>query len=295
MEIQKRFYEWMVKPTPQRQWIEGRGVLLWLAMFFGFGAGLYLVSLYQESRWGMFIGWLIVIFGFGGFHLLYLGKPLRAWRAFSRPQTSWISRGFMASVLFVVTGGIQMALSRWVPSADVTVLKVLAASFAFIVSIYTGFVMSYVRALPFWNNALLPVWVIVSELLGGASATMVIGLSLDTTINIEMVEWLVRILLVASAIILGIYLWVTTYAMKGGKEGVMALLKGPAAFSLPFWLGLVLLGTAIPLMLAWYSYLLEQLSPLLLITGTLCEFIGGLATRYSILRAGIYAPLLPIQ
>ena len=26
--------EWMVKPTPQTEWIDRRGILLWLAFFF---------------------------------------------------------------------------------------------------------------------------------------------------------------------------------------------------------------------------------------------------------------------
>ena len=295
MEIQKRPYEWMVKFTPQREWIESRGILLWLAFFFGFGAGLYLVSLYFNSLWGMFIGWLIIIFGFGGFHFVYLGKPLRAWRAVLKPQTSWISRGFIFAILFIGTAGIQMALTRWAPGTAELVFKVFAGIFAFLVCIYTGFVMNYVRALPFWNNALLPVWVFISELLGGFSIAVVIGLTLDAGIDIPAAEWGVRIFLVVGAIVLAIYLWSATYAMSGGKEGVMALLGGPASFSLPFWLGVILLGIVIPLVIAGYSYAVPEVSTALLLTGTVCEFVGGLATRYSMLRGGVYAPLIPIS
>ena len=84
----KRRWEWMIKPTAQKQWIEGRGILLWLAMFFGLGAGLYLVAALFNSLLGMFVGWLIVIFGFGGFHIAFLGRPLRFWRMVFKPQTS---------------------------------------------------------------------------------------------------------------------------------------------------------------------------------------------------------------
>lgn len=46
-------YEWMVKYTPQTEWIEGNGVMLLLAFFFTeFGAGIYLVSLSSTSRGG---------------------------------------------------------------------------------------------------------------------------------------------------------------------------------------------------------------------------------------------------
>jgi len=47
-------YEWMVTYTPQTEWIEGRGLLLWLAFYTGgLGGGLYLVSSYYDSFPGM--------------------------------------------------------------------------------------------------------------------------------------------------------------------------------------------------------------------------------------------------
>jgi hypothetical protein len=38
-------YDWMVKYTPQSEWIERRGILLWLAFFFiELGAGMFFVA-----------------------------------------------------------------------------------------------------------------------------------------------------------------------------------------------------------------------------------------------------------
>ncbi len=294
MEIETRPYEWMVKFTPQREWIEGRGKLLWLAFFFGFGAGLYLVSLFFDSLWGEFIGWLIIIFGFGGLHVLYLGKPLRFWRGILRPQTSWISRGLIFATLFIGAAGIQMALSTWAPGLIETAFKVIGGITAFLVCIYTGFAMNYVRAIPFWNSALLPVLIVVSEILGGLGIALAIGLTIGAGMDIHAIEWGIRILLTAGAILLAIYLWSSTYAMSGGKESVFALLKGPAGFSLPFWLGLVLIGIIIPLIFAWLSYGAAEWSTALLFTGIIFEFIGGLSLRYSLLKGGLYRPLLPL-
>ncbi len=40
--IQRESFEWMVKATPQREWIEAKGMFLWLAFFFSeIGAGVY--------------------------------------------------------------------------------------------------------------------------------------------------------------------------------------------------------------------------------------------------------------
>ena len=63
-------HEWMIKYTRQTEWIDRRGILLWLALYTGgLGGGLYLVSLYFNSFWGMLISWLIVAVLKGGFHL----------------------------------------------------------------------------------------------------------------------------------------------------------------------------------------------------------------------------------
>ena len=299
----KRPWEWMVKPTAQKQWIEGKGILLWLAMFFGFGAGLYLVAMLFNSLWGMFIGWLVVIFGFGGFHLAFLGRPLRAWRMVMKPQTSWISRGLIFAAVFIGAAAIQMALMYWQVAALAlsaaivqAVFGVIAGIFAFLAAIYTGFVMNYVRAIPFWNNALLPVLVVCSEVLGGFGIALAIGLTIDPVLgaSIAIIELGIRILLTVVAILIAIYMYSAANSPIGGKEAVMALIRGPKNFSIPFWVFLVVIGIIIPLVIAWYP-LGEAVAHPLLFTAIVCEFIGGLSLRYSLLRGGVYAPLIPIK
>jgi len=294
----KRFeaFQWMVKFTPQKEWIERRGILLLLAFFFGFGGGLYLVSAYFNSLWGMFIGWLIIIFGFGGFHLAYLGKPLRAWRAILRPQTSWISRGIIFSIIFIIAAGIQMILSLWAPGGAELVLRIIASVFAFFICIYTGFAMNYVRAIPFWNNPLLPVIIVSAELLGGMAAAVAIGLTIDGSIAVLQVESWVRILLSAYALMVVIYMWCVTYGPKAGKEAVRLLLVGQPSFYIPFWVGLVVVGIIAPLILAWYPFAVGTgAGHARLFVAVGCDVVGGLALRYVMLKGGIYTPLIPMR
>jgi hypothetical protein len=87
-------YEWMMRPTAQTQWIDDKGIFLWLAFFFSeIGAGLYFVSLFYEYRAGLVLGWLITLILGGVIHILYLGNPMRAWRMIMKPNTSELSRG----------------------------------------------------------------------------------------------------------------------------------------------------------------------------------------------------------
>lgn len=73
-------YEWMTQYTLQTEWIERRGILLWLAFFFiELGAGMFFVASFFNNLSAMLAGWIICGVLGGGFHLLFLGKPFRFW------------------------------------------------------------------------------------------------------------------------------------------------------------------------------------------------------------------------
>jgi len=285
-------YEWMVKYTPQTEWIERRGILMWLAeVSGGLGGGLYLVSLYLNSLWGMFIGWLIILLLKGGFHIAYLGKPLRFWRIILKPQTSWIARGLIFVVLFIGFGAIQLAFTYWLPgTAWEVVFKILAGIMAFGVIIYTGFVMNYVNGIPLWNTALLPVLFVICGVLDGFGLVMAIALG-GGNVDIMVAEAGSRLLLIASALLIVIYLWSTTYMGPTGKYTVMELIRGNIAPV--FWVGVALCGIIIPIVISVSSYFAGEASSPLLITGIICDMIGAFSLKYCILKAGIYSPLIP--
>ena len=107
-------HEWMVGYTRQTEWIDRRGIFLWVAFYAGaLGGGLYLASLYFHSLWGMFLSWLIIAGIKGGAHLIDLGKPWRFWRMVFRPGTSWLSRG----IIFELDAQIRF-VRVWVQHGD---------------------------------------------------------------------------------------------------------------------------------------------------------------------------------
>ena len=287
-------YEWMVKHTPQTEWIERRGILMWLAeVFGGLGAGLYLVALYFDSLWGMFIGWLIIIAFKGGFHLAYLGKPLRFWRILLRPQTSWMARGFIFMLLFIVFGAIQLIFSNWLPgTAGEFVFKILAGLAAFLVAIYTGFVMNYVNGIQLWNSALLPLLFVLTGVLDGFALVMAIAL-FGGNIDIMATEAASRILLITTAAVIAVYLWSATYMGPSGRQAVIELIRGNLAPVL--WVGVVLCGIVLPVCISVSTYFAGEASSPLLITAIISEMVGAFTLKYAILKAGIYAPLIPVS
>jgi formate-dependent nitrite reductase membrane component NrfD len=284
-------HQWMINYTRQTEWIDRRGIFLWIAFYAGgLGGGLFLVSLFFNSLWGMFISWLIIGVIKGGAHLIFLGKPLRFWRIVFRPQTSWLSRGIIFVFGFVILAAAQMALTFWLPgTATEVVFKVLAGIAALAVTVYTGFVLNTVKAVPFWNSTMLPVLFVLCGILGGFGLTVIIALN-GGGIDIAAAETGSRWLLIINALLIGIYLWAAANRETTGKQSVLEQIRGNLAGV--FWVGIVLLGIIIPLVIAFTSYFVSEISAPLLVFGVVCEIIGGLALRYCVLKAGAYKPLV---
>ena len=285
-------YEWMVTYTPQTEWIEGRGLLLWLAFYTGgLGGGLYLVSSYYDSFPGMVVSWLIVAILKGGFHIAYLGKPMRFWRIIMRPQTSWVSRGFLFVGGFIVIGFIQLFISFYHPGSSVELfLRILTAICAFCEAIYTGFAMNYVNGIPFWNSALVPVLFILYGLLGGFALLMGLAIVGIAAVDLIALEEASRFFMVAGILLLVIYLWSATYMNETAKASVKKLIAGSLAPI--FWIGLIFIGLLVPLVVSVLSYADVHLASGVLLLAIICEIIGGLSLRYCLLKAGAYAPLI---
>jgi formate-dependent nitrite reductase membrane component NrfD len=268
--------------------------LLWLAFFFiELGAGMFFVASFFDNLLAMFIGWLVCAVLGGGFHLIFLGKPSRFWRIVlsSGWQTSWISRGLIFVVLFLVFGLVHIILARW--ANPLMAFMVLADIFAFCVIIYGGFAMNYVNGIPLWNTALLPVLYIISGLWGGAELTLGIALAgSDIRAGAALEEW-IRILLIGFLLLIPVFLVSVRYTSLTGRASVKYMVLGKWAPL--FWILVVILGMVVPLITVITSFLLglEVTPKALLFAAILSGLFGDIATRYLILRCGLYNPLIP--
>jgi formate-dependent nitrite reductase membrane component NrfD len=288
-------HEWMLKGNRQTEWIENRGILLWLAFYTGgLGGGLYLVSLFFNNMWGMLIGWFIVAVLKGSFHLIFLGKPARFWRLLFHPQTSWLSRGLFFVFGFSGLGLLQLLTSQFLPDQTVMilVLKICAGVFALCVATYTGFVLNTVKGVPFWSLPILPLLFVTCGILGGFGLTVAIGLS-DTSVNMVAAEAGSRWMLLINAALIVIYLLVALRKDPVGKQSVLLNIKGGIAKI--FWPGVIILGIIIPFLVALFGIITEESAPGLIITGTICEVLGGMLLRYCILKSAIYSPIISIK
>ena len=287
-------YVWMVKNTPQVEWIERRGVLLWLAFFFiELGAGMFCIASFFRIPLAMLAGLLICAVLGGGLHLIFLGKPARFWRMMfsSGWRTSWISRGLLFVSLFLILGAVSLFFS--IQSEFPTALIIAADVFAFLTVIYGGFAMNYVNGIPLWNTVLLPILFVISGFWGGAEVTMGISLANGNAgAGIAVEEW-IRILLAGFILIIPIYLLSVRYSSATGRDSVKSMVLGK--WSSIFWIGVFVVGMLVPLA----AIIISSVSgpggapAVFLYAAILCGLIGDLAMRNLILRCGMYRPLLP--
>jgi sulfite dehydrogenase (quinone) subunit SoeC len=290
-------HEWMVNPMQQTEWIQGQGLLIWLAeVFSSLGTGLYLVSIFVSNWWGALIGWLIVMGLKLPLHIVYLGKPTRFWRAMppftSAWRTSWIARGSFFTAVFSFLGLLQLFTSYSMPNSAIDIaMKVLAGFFCVLTAMYCGFMMSYCKSVPFWNTGLLPIVIMNAGIADGLALLMAVGMWTGG-VDFGAMEAATRILLLINILLIGTLIMNSFYQSNTAGFSAKELLAGRAAVS--FWIGVIILGILIPLGISIQTLIFEgHMSHAWMIGAIVCHTIGAFALKYSILKVGIYEPILP--
>jgi len=243
------------------------------------------------------VGLIIVAVGTNGAFLIDLGRPERFWRVFLRPLSSWISRGvfLITSLLFF---GVLSLAPHWVgvpwgtDSGLGRAFLGIGMAAALGVMMYTGFVLSYSPAIPFWNTSLLPILVVLYALMGSNAAIFAMAYTLSG-LNMMLMEQVEIGLILTSLVMLFVYLTTVSYSTVAAKKSVAMLVRGELAGL--FLGGVVLVGLLVPLGVAlaiyWGEVSANVASPLLAVAG-LVELGGGFIFRYCLLRAGVYlAPM----
>ncbi|MBI3436478.1 MAG: dimethyl sulfoxide reductase anchor subunit [Proteobacteria bacterium] len=149
----------------------GYGLLVWLVLF-------GILGLVPQRGW-------FVIIGFGlAFALItagllassaHLGRPERAWRAFSQWRTSWLSReGVMAVLTYVPAGLLALSWTILEATGGLVALLALASIVCALLTLFTtGMIYASLRPIRQWHQPLTaPIYVV----LGLASGAVLLAL-----------------------------------------------------------------------------------------------------------------------
>lgn len=147
----------------------GYGLLFVLALLVAFGA-------ISPSLWPGLIGFgvsfaLITAGLLSSF--LHLGRPERAWRAFSQWRSSWLSReGVLAVLTYAPAGLLALLFTFFEPSRGVLiVLAALTALCAVATVIATGMIYRSLKPIRAWYNA----WVVPGYLILGLATGLLLA------------------------------------------------------------------------------------------------------------------------
>ncbi|MFH1153979.1 MAG: DMSO reductase [Pseudomonadota bacterium] len=277
-------YEWMIKATPQQEWIDEKGVFLWLAFFFSeIGAGLYFLSLFYSYRTGLVLGWLITLGIGGGVHMLYLGNPKRFWRIFMKPASSELSRGVWIITIFALMGFIQV-----VSGSFNSVLNVIMGILCILIVMHGFATMNVMRALPAWSSTLvLPLSIVSGVWVGSQILQFMLCIS-NPAVAAGFEVWAELLLLVYIGL-LALYLWGTFHSSDIARVSINQLFKGD--MSRLFYIGVVGVGLVLPLLLTLIMWG-GSVNAFLVLIRLLLVFVGDLIMRYVLMKSAVYTPLM---
>lgn len=256
----------------------------------GIGASLFILSLVTDYRAGLALGYLIVVVGKNGAHLMYLGRPERFWRAALRPDRSWIARGIWATGFFAAAGLVRLYAAfapGAVPAGVNYAAAVLAIASGLFIMFYDGFVMNHSAAIPFWNSRLLPLLVLMYATLGGITLSLTLRWLLGDPI--DGAEWMERAepyLLMVNFGLIVLYLLRMLRWSPAARETAQMWLRG--RYAKVFFGLIVAVGILATLAL---SVAQEQVQGRgLAIVIALCELTGDFSLLMLILKSGLFAP-----
>lgn len=279
-------YEWMVNPTRQQQWIDDKGIFLWLAFFFSeIGAGLYFVSMFYEYKLGLILGWLITLVLGGVIHVLYLGNPTRAWRMIMKPNTSELSRGIWIIGVFAALGFLQIVIGNSFNILFNTIMGILC-----LLIISHGFAtMNVIRALPAWSSTMvLPLSIISGVWIGQQLLQFMSAVSGSAALVSGMEPWAAAFFFAYFLCIL-LYVWGTFHSNEIGKESIMMMVTGELSkISL---IGVAGFAVALPLVLTLFMWGGDT-NGFLIFLRLVSVIAGDLAVRYVIMKSAVYKPLI---
>jgi formate-dependent nitrite reductase membrane component NrfD len=281
--------------------VEWRWLIAAYLFLAGVGGGAYMAGVIADlvggpswmtvSKIGVSMGLPCVLIG-TLFLLADLGRPVNAWRVWMKPGTSWISRGTIIIVIFMIFAAIETAYWVW-PLAGPLVenesarhlIGVLGAVFAFLTVVYTGLLLGYSQPFPLWNTALLPVLFFVSAVSTGIMGIMLIGqrMGVEGT-QLTLLANIDAVILVFEAFVLIVFLY-NAYRTLESRFSAKRILTGAVAPAL--WLGVAACGLIIPFFLE-----LRGGHGIAATCAAALGLFGGLCLRFTVLAGGTLSPIM---
>jgi len=169
---------------------------------------------------------------------------------------------------------------------------IILGFFGFLVTIYSGFLISQASGISLWNTPAIPIlWILSASTCAVALIEIFVSASPETMSEIK--ETGVRIGFSIDVFeiftILAFLYTAFTIGTVGASLGAEKILFGE--LSPLFWIGVIGLGTLYPALVGAYTILTRKINRPLIVSAAVLALIGALLLRYIILVGGVYEPL----
>lgn len=213
-----------------------------------------------------------------------LGSPRKLWRSCSRPFSSWMARGAVALIGFTIITLVHLGFELGAFGPGVyppQALVMVASALAIIIAIYPGVLMEDARGMGPWSNPAL-LWLFPASAISSGAGWVMSNLALiPALMDGSLVLALTYVALVAIVFQGGLLLlYVSQPGATTGSAVSREMLAGE--YRLTFWAGAVVVGIAIPAVLAIWAGNLQML-----IMG-LSLIAGSFFLRYVLVVTGAY-------
>ncbi|MEM3196707.1 MAG: NrfD/PsrC family molybdoenzyme membrane anchor subunit [Conexivisphaerales archaeon] len=283
----------MFKPFRQTVW----GVRVAIDLFFGgVGSGMFVAyavfSLLNPDIYHIMnaVSALSAIFVILGLLVLMseVGRPMNSMKVINNLKTSWMSRGALISIVFVLVSALLFILNL----AGITWLNTFLTGINFIIGLiliaYPGLLLRAVLDIPAWRSPMIFSTMYLYSFLSG------VGL-LDMYLLIEGAGLAyLGIVTPSIAIVVVILSAISLYDLKRRNDAASITsyreLVETGANRI-FWLGAMVLGLVVPASIFLYVIISNKLEPIDLLA-TFLILIGALCFKYSILKVGFHKPMI---
>ncbi|WP_019850042.1 NrfD/PsrC family molybdoenzyme membrane anchor subunit [Desulfitobacterium sp. PCE1] len=265
--------------------------------FAGMGAAMLLFAGIAElflgsnlSTLGIFAGAVFVGLG-AGLLILELGRPFQALRVFMNPKAILTFGAWNMSIAIVaglLLGSCWVETFPWYGSIALRkIMAIICVVTGLIVATYPGILLARHKGRPFWNGPGMLVIFLTSSLLTGFSAFVVCGwLGQGAPVVSSLFPKLAAALCAFQFVLWMGYLWIKNTGTTE-REAAAAKRWISGNYAGPFRVGLMFLGTLVPMVL----FLIPHASS----TGIagLLAILGGLLMRNLVVYAGQDRTWLP--
>jgi DMSO reductase anchor subunit len=131
----------------------------------------------QKDLFGLLVGFVLVSVGLFS-STMHLGKPLRAWRAFSQWRSSWLSREGVFAMACYVPASIWIAQAFFNHEfAQPSILAGLLVVLSIATVICTAMIYASLKPIPAWRHRfVVPVYLLFAVLTGGVLSAVIISM-----------------------------------------------------------------------------------------------------------------------